>query len=220
MHFINILSQLSLLFYCYYSSILRHLTTFNQVSLFWTPCFYQACSKHVCIIMIIIWQHILTSLGSLYPGFYLVWIWLQKTTIRRGKGTHDAILQTDKFLLFLLPLLKVNVDQCLELQKVLLHSLPVDVLKDSGMEDLKHNVIWSSVVFFPTIKYDHHYDYTRKTSFQKRVQKVLKLCFHVVTVTLKVVEGVFHFVYQHPPPPALLPQTHHCVAGLVKTWRL
>ena len=43
-----------------------------------------------------------------------------------------------------------------------------------------------------------------------------KLC----ECSFKGSRGSFPFCLQTPPSPALLPHTHHCVAGLVKTWRL
>lgn len=44
------------------------------------------------------------------------------------KETYNPIFEADEFLLVLLPLLKVDVNQSVQLQQVLLHTLPVDVL--------------------------------------------------------------------------------------------
>lgn len=43
-------------------------------------------------------------------------------------STHDALFQRHQLLFLFLPLLKVDVDERLQLQQVLFHALPVDVL--------------------------------------------------------------------------------------------
>lgn len=42
--------------------------------------------------------------------------------------TYDPVFERDQLLLLLLPVLKVSLDQRLQLIQVLLHALPVDVL--------------------------------------------------------------------------------------------
>ena len=49
-------------------------------------------------------------------------------------STHDALSQRHQLLFLFLPLLKVDVDERLQLQQVLFHALPVDVLGDEGWE--------------------------------------------------------------------------------------
>lgn len=45
--------------------------------------------------------------------------------------THNAVFQSNKLLFLLLALLKVHVNERLQLQQVFFHALPVDVLQDS-----------------------------------------------------------------------------------------
>lgn len=100
-----------------------------------------------------------TSLGKLRPGgrcgpliaklfqiIYLIYIgpkfahaWT-KVTVKRNKSltadwlltshqTHNSFFEVNQLLLLLLPAVKVNLDQRLQLHQVLLHPLTMDVLK-------------------------------------------------------------------------------------------
>lgn len=73
--------------------------------------------------------------------------WSQTRMCESARGRHyNPIFETNQLLFLFLPLLKVHVDQSLQLQQIFLHPLPVDIL--ASQHTRTHAIRMCNAFFF------------------------------------------------------------------------
>lgn len=75
--------------------------------------------------------------------------WSQTRMCESARGRHyNPIFETNQLLFLFLPLLKVHIDQSLQLQQVFLHPLPVDILASQHTRTHARNKNVQCIFFF------------------------------------------------------------------------